>query len=77
MAIASSGIDVMVFSYDHRGSQGTLKGRTHKDHAIAEKATQMLHVGNIYLHFPLNVTIFHLMQGNNPYMDPLGYGWFR
>ncbi len=23
--------------------------------------TQMLHVGNIYLHFPLNVAIFHLM----------------
>ena len=23
--------------------------------------TQMLHVGNIYLHFPLNVAIFHLL----------------
>ena len=23
--------------------------------------THMLHVGNIYLHFPLNVAIFHLM----------------
>ena len=26
-----------------------------------KKNTQMLHVGNIYLHFPLNVAIFHLM----------------
>ena len=34
--------------------------------------TQMLHVGNIYLHFPLNVAIFHLMWVNNPYMDPMG-----
>ena len=25
------------------------------------RKTQMLHVGNIYLHFPLNVAIFHLM----------------
>ena len=37
-------------------------------------ATQMLHVGNIYLHFPLNVAIFHLMYVNNPYMEHLGYG---
>ena len=36
---------------------------------------QMLHVGNIYLHFPLNVAIFHLMWVNNPYMDPMGRWW--
>ena len=34
--------------------------------------SQMLHVGNIYLHFRLNVAIFHLMWVNNPYMDPMG-----
>ena len=32
----------------------------------------MLHVGNIYLHFPLNVAIFHLMYANDPYMEHLG-----
>ena len=36
----------------------------------------MLHVGKKYLHFPLNVTIFHLMQVdniNNPYMEHFGW----
>ena len=28
---------------------------------IFPNISQMLHVGNIYLHFPLNVAIFHLM----------------
>ena len=28
---------------------------------IHRNLTQMLHVGNIYLHFPLNVAIFHQM----------------
>ena len=32
-----------------------------------------IHVGNIYIHFPLNVAIFHLMQVNIPYMDPMGW----
>ena len=37
----------------------------------------MLHVGNIYLHFPLNVAILHLMWVNNPYMDPMGTSFSR
>lgn len=31
-----------------------------------------IHVGNSCIHFPLNVTIFHLMQVNHPYMEPMG-----
>ena len=30
--------------------------------------TQMLHVGNMYLHFPLNVAIVHLMFANEKYI---------
>ena len=29
--------------------------------------SQMLHVGKIYLHFHLNVAMFHLNEVNNPY----------
>jgi len=36
--------------------------------------SQMLHVGNIYLHFPLNVVIFSPMYENIPYMEHLGRG---